>query len=436
MTDMQRLPKDIRFGEPLSTPILMSPLTPLYPSTASKLVLWQTYIDVVDPTLKLFHIPTAQREFVKAIQDPSTIEPAMECLMFAVYYSFIATMPVSACLSTFSEDKAVLIRRYRLGVETALLKSKFLHSSDVKVLQALTFVRNSDDQPDMQALMSIAIGNAMRMGLNCERAMLDLSAFETEMCRRLWWQVYILDVRTSMECGAEPSIREQTISMKKPRNVNDIALHPDMTVLPDSQDEKTEMTLILVRIQGSKITRRTIFSESFNRTNGYSTLTREGKCQKLDEFKETAEMKYLIRNSSQIPLDVIASATAKLIVAKLKVMFCQPQTTEASGSSLRDTYKVLCLDVLKESHKVRCYKLGRPWSWLFEACVEWDALTYVLLDLCVTPRSGSSEDAYHVVDQVCTEWQRDPDLVGDTRWQLIEALWLEVKSARRMNSMV
>ncbi|KAF4335651.1 hypothetical protein FBEOM_10488 [Fusarium beomiforme] len=318
-------------------------------------------------------------------------------------------MPASACLSTFSEEKATLLWRYRWGVEAALLRANFLQSSDRKVLQALviylTFVRNSENEPDIRALTSIAVGNAMRMGLNCEAIISNLTAFEAEMCRRIWWQVYVLDVRIAMECGLEPSILEQTVSTKKPRNINDVALHPDMAVIPDNQNDRTEMTLILVRIQGSELTRRTIFSDTFNKANGYPTLTKEEGCQKVHELQETAEMKYLTCNDSQIPLHVVASATAKLTIAKLKVIICNPNANQGQGNPLRDRYQVLCLDVLRESHDVRCYKPGHPWSWLFETCVEWDALTYVLLDLCVTPWNRSTEDAFQLVDKAMAAYQ-------------------------------
>ncbi|KAM0237403.1 hypothetical protein ACHAP5_009033 [Fusarium lateritium] len=251
------------------------------------------------------------------------------------------------------------------------------------------------------------------------------------MRRRLWWQVYVLDARTAMECGVDPIILEQTFNTKKPRNVNDVVLHPHVDATPADDSGKTEMTLILFRILATELTRRSIFSESFNRANGYPSLSVEEQCQKLDELRESTEMKILTHYSSQNPLDVIASATARLVHAKLKVIVCKPQPSQGRGNPFRENYLVLCLSVLRESHAVRCYRPGRPWSWLFETCVEWDALAYVLLDLCVAPSSDSSKAAWALVSDVFEEWRGDPNLVGDRRWQHIEALWLEAVSARR-----
>ncbi|WZH48310.1 fungal-specific transcription factor [Fusarium acuminatum] len=294
-----------------------------------------------------------------------------------------------------------------------------------------TFVRKSDDAPDIQSLTSLTVGNSMRIGLHCEEAGSQCSPFEVEMRRRLWWQVYVLDARNAMECGVEPTILEQTFNTRKPRNINDVVLHPHIDTTPADDDKKTEMTIILLRILGTDLTRRTIFSESFNRANGYPCLSVEEQCQKLDELRDCAEMQILTRYSSQIPLDFIASATARLIHAKLKVMVCKPQPDQGRGNPFRENYLVLCLDVLRESHAVRCYKPGQPWSWLFETCVEWDALAYVLLDLCVTPSSDSSQAAWTLVSEIFDEWKEDTNLVSDRRWQHIEALWVEAVSARQ-----
>jgi hypothetical protein len=86
-------------------------LAHLQPNSASKLFLWQTYIDVVDPTLKLFHVPTVQREFIVAIQDSSETFTATECLMFAVYYAVVVTMPATECQRALHQNKTDLLRQ-------------------------------------------------------------------------------------------------------------------------------------------------------------------------------------------------------------------------------------------------------------------------------------------------------------------------------------
>ncbi|KAF5675772.1 fungal specific transcription factor factor [Fusarium heterosporum] len=415
-------------------PDQLAPLAPLHPDATTHSFLWQTYIDVVDPTLKLFHVLNTQRELTAALHGSQDIDVAMECLMFAVYYAVIVTMPASECQKILRHDRSDLLHRYRLGAETALLRANFICSSNLKVLQAfviyLTFVRKSDDEPDIRSLTSLLVGSAMRMGLQCEEAAPQSSPFETEMRRRLWWQVYVLDVRNAMECDLDPIILEHTFNTKKPRNVNDYNLSPYAETISEGRDGSIAMELFLFRILGTELTRKIIFSKSFNKANGYPDQSVEEKCESLDELCETEEMRNLTCGSSRIPLNIVASATAKLICAKLKVMVKKPQPDQGRGNPFRENYLDLCLDVLRESHTVRCYKPGQPWSWLFENCVEWDAMAYVLLDLCVSPSSHSSGVAWGLVSDIFGEWKGDTNLTSDRRWRPIEALWLEAVSAR------
>ncbi|KAJ4252840.1 hypothetical protein NW762_010746 [Fusarium torreyae] len=344
-------------------------------------------------------------------------------------------MPASECMSVLRQQKTDLLRQYRLGAEYALLKANFLQSSDLLVLQALvlflTFVRNSDYEPDMHTLTSLAVGNAMRIGLHCEEGTSQLSTFEVEMRRRLWWQVYVLDVRIALECDVQPNIIEQVFNTRKPLNVNDSTLDPLADALPQDVIGKTMMTLTLIRVQTSELTRRILFSDDFNKANCYSTLSQAQKCDMIDDLRSKIETKYLAYYSSQIPLDIIASATARLLFAKLKVMVSMPQASQGRGNPFRENYLALCLEVLKESHKVRCYKSGRPWSWLFETCVEWNALAYVMLDLCVAPVGNNVVAAWSLVEDIYEEWQGDVNLAEDRRWPHIEALWSEATTAKR-----
>ncbi|KAF4460339.1 Carboxylesterase type B [Fusarium albosuccineum] len=393
-----------------------------------------TLITAITDDSKILPAPTPSSVSAE-IPPNAALDAPTECFMFAVYYAVVVTMPASECMSVLKQQKTDLVRQYRSGAEYALLKANFLRSSDLLVLQAfvvfLTFVRNSDSELDMQSLVSLAIGNAMRMGLHCEETTSHLSMFEVEMRRRLWWQIYVLDVRIAMECGVEPSIIGQTFNVRKPLNTNDIALDPLLDASPQQVDGKTEMTLSLIRIQTSELTRRILFSDNFNKSNGYPTLSQAQKCDKIDEMRIDIETKYLVHYSSQIPLDIIASSTARLIFAKLKVMVCKPQANQGGGNPFMENYLALCLDVLKQSHQIRSYRPGRPWSWLFETCVEWDALAYVLLDLCVSPSSTDSVTAWNLVEDIYNDWQQDVNLVENRRWRHIQVLWSEAMMAKR-----
>lgn len=89
-----------------------SPVEPLHPPSAVISFIWQTYLDVVDPVLKIFHAPTVQRVVVGVIRGRLKPDSCTECLMFAVYYATVVTMSAAECHREFNENKVTLLKRY------------------------------------------------------------------------------------------------------------------------------------------------------------------------------------------------------------------------------------------------------------------------------------------------------------------------------------
>lgn len=106
-------PADWQFGQRFpfhSDPA--PPVEPLHPPTAVISFIWQTYLDVVDPVLKIFHVPTVQRVVVGVIRGRLRPDSYTECLMLAVYYATVVTMSAAECHREFNEKKATVLKRY------------------------------------------------------------------------------------------------------------------------------------------------------------------------------------------------------------------------------------------------------------------------------------------------------------------------------------
>lgn len=114
------------------------PLRPMHPAVPQIMMLWQTFLNNFDPLVKLFHAPTVQVAISHAATHLDSIEPNTEALMFAVYLSATATMTDQQCLRSLDTPKAVLVRRFANATQQALVNARFLKSTDLVVLQALT----------------------------------------------------------------------------------------------------------------------------------------------------------------------------------------------------------------------------------------------------------------------------------------------------------
>ncbi|GFF53264.1 uncharacterized transcriptional regulatory protein C139.03 [Aspergillus udagawae] len=410
------------------------PLGALHPSPPVISAIWQTYLDVVDPVLKIFHVPTVQRHVFGLIRGQPVPNAPTECLMFAIYYSTVMAMSAAECQSEFHEDRATLLSQYRMGVEQALLRANFLNSVDMMVLQAFSLYlicgRRDENGPDVSTLIGLAIGTAMKIGLHLDGAATGLPPFEVEMRRRVWWQICTLDVRTAEDHGSEPSIMESAFTTELPSNINDASLDPSMSEIPQVQPGRTEMLFSLVRFEVSRFARRVVFSDKFCASNSYPVLNEGQKCKAIDEFREHIEQQYLAYCDKGVPLDCVTAAITRLILVKLKLAVCKPRRDGKPIVPVRSSYRKVCEDVLHRASRLRQYERGTRWLWLFQTYVEWDALAYLLLELCLAPSGGRLGTAWNAADEVYHHWNNNPDIRRDRRWRHIEELRAQALNVR------
>jgi hypothetical protein len=107
-----------------------------HPSTVHAFRLWQTFVDNVNPLLKLFHAPTVQQQFLDGIGDLDNVPKATEALMFGIYCTSIMSLDETECVEIFGDLKTSLRMRYQAAARQALQKAGLFRSSDLTVLQA------------------------------------------------------------------------------------------------------------------------------------------------------------------------------------------------------------------------------------------------------------------------------------------------------------
>lgn len=81
------------------------------PPLALAMLLWQQYLDLVDPLLKIFHTPSVQQLVIRANCSQEKLDAAAECLLFAIYYSAVAAMSPLACKTQLEGERGILLKR-------------------------------------------------------------------------------------------------------------------------------------------------------------------------------------------------------------------------------------------------------------------------------------------------------------------------------------
>lgn len=80
-----------------------------------------------------------------------------------------------------------------------------------------------------EKILAIAISHAHHMGLHRSKVVSALPAFNSELSRRLWWCLYILDRRMAVETGHPVLIQDFNVDTPPPQNLSDdwLAAHQE-----------------------------------------------------------------------------------------------------------------------------------------------------------------------------------------------------------------
>lgn len=252
------------------------------------------------------------------------------------------------------------------------------------------------------------------------------------MRRRLWWQIYTLDINIAEDCGTNPRILESWFDTRLPSNVSDASLDPDMKDPPRNCTGKTEMVLNLTRSEISNFARRTIFPDQFCEENCYPVLSASQKFTAIELFKEKVEQQYLSHLDQSIALDCFTTVSSNLILAKLKLAVIKPRARQDQSMLTHVNFRKVCTEILQKATALRHYEKGRQWLWTFQNHIEWDAWICLLINLSLAPQGEALDSAWQAVNETYDYLKMDGDARRDYRWENIEELRTNALFSRDM----
>ncbi|KAK8080145.1 hypothetical protein PG997_007963 [Apiospora hydei] len=204
-------------------------ITDQHPSAIHIFQLWQIYLTNVSSLLKMTHTPTLQGRIIEASANLGKTSKSLEALMFAIYLMAVTSLQDDEVLEMFNEERAVLLKKYYMACQQALLNASFMRNPDLTILQAYTLylfgIRPFIDPRSLFCLTGIGIRLAWRMGLHRDGQQFHLSPFEVEERRRLWWTLAGFDRRIGEITGSTLTAISTGGDCKLPLNINDADLH-------------------------------------------------------------------------------------------------------------------------------------------------------------------------------------------------------------------
>jgi hypothetical protein len=228
----------------------------LQPDPVHAFRLWQLFLERVNPLLKIVHIPTLQPYVMDGAISIGNIPPSYQALLFAIYTISATSLSEAEAPQILGMSREEALAKYTKGMKIALVQFDFMKNYDMVALQALvlyvTTLQGRYDRHASWVLSGTMLRIAQKMGYHRDGESLNLPPFETEMRRRIWWQVIIQDVKYAMISGLNHSLLPVNWDTKRPLNLNDADLYPGLTEPVQEREGATEMAFVLVMTEVGK----------------------------------------------------------------------------------------------------------------------------------------------------------------------------------------
>ncbi|OIW32230.1 hypothetical protein CONLIGDRAFT_612692 [Coniochaeta ligniaria NRRL 30616] len=415
---------DAMFGDgdtfPFTVGGTQSSVTNSHPSAIQILQLWQIYISNVNPLLKISHVPTLQGQIIGAGANPAKIPRPLEALMFGIYFMALTSMKEEEVQSMFGEDRNVLLSKYHTAAQQALVNAGFMRSTEVMVLQAYTLyllgVRQYTDPRTLFCLIGIAVRIATRLGLHRDGAQFGISPFDTEIRRRLWWQIVMFDKRIAEITGSSvTALSSSGGDCRLPLNINDTDLNTHAKDPPASYHGPTEMLFALTRIEmtvaaapngirpnpsapmGNKP--RVHYSPSPSSPDLVTHVANVNLPQDLDGYCNYIESVYLKQCDPKIPLHFFTLMMTRQALCKLRVIdfMCRGISTDTLEQPERDALFAEAIRTIEYDNELLSNDAITGFSWYMNMHFPFPAYIFLMSELRARKTGDMAERAWDIM---------------------------------------
>ncbi|KAF4638010.1 hypothetical protein G7Y89_g52 [Cudoniella acicularis] len=403
------------------------------------LLLWQIYLENVNPLLKVTHTPTLQARIIDAACDMENISPILEALMFSIYCVSILSLTEDECYTLFGSPRKDLLASYQFACQQALLNCRAWRSGDRDCLTALYLylvsVRPETDPRSLSSMLAVAIRTAQRMGIHDESTYVRYTTLEAEMRRRLWWSLVIFDNRVCEMLDYKTATLAPTWDCRTPLNVDDSEIRPEMKTSPAIHEKPTEAIFAVVRSELGDFVRHSAFHSNII---ARAKDTRHGPVQEGSELmtlEKTIEDKYLTFCDPENSLHFITIWTTRGYLAKSRLMehYSKYSTsTTQQTDTQRNAAISYALSMLECDMKLMASPLTKGYLWLIHFDFPFLAYVHILQDLRERPTVDHSQKAWDSMSdnysaRVKNSKQGQPIFIVFSRvvlqaWEMREAL--------------
>ncbi|GLA87597.1 hypothetical protein AtubIFM56815_002023 [Aspergillus tubingensis] len=372
--------------------------------------LWQVYKNNVAPLLAVLHVPSVEI-MVREESENINPDPSREALILAVCFAAIVSLPPDQCMSLVGVDCEKAVQNYQLAVDQALVRANFIKAQNISVLQAavifLLCLRWRGDARLVWAASAVVVRVAQGQGVHRDGQSLGLSPFDSEMRRRLWWHICVLDMVCSEDQGTDTQIQPGMFDTRLPHNMDGEDLTPSMTELPPEKTGATDITLLIIQCE--------IISELNwpNRRNGAKDPESSADQEPLvTTVANRLENRYLQHLDINIPIQWVYAMIIRLTLSKLWLYAhynkipSHGSESECSQAACDDAFRA-AVETIKFTILLHTNESTSHWAWLCKTYKQWHTVAFILAQLCNRPITAETDHAWQVVTEIQRQWEQD-----------------------------
>jgi hypothetical protein len=360
--------------------------------------LWHTYVANIDPVVKISHAPSVQHIVLGQIGRPA-LSRNEQALASAIYFISAVSLSDEQCRRDLQDTRANVLSKYRHSSEVALSAAGFITTTDVTVLQAfvlhLTALRSIGEFQTVWSLLGLAIRVANTIGLSKDGTSFNLSPFEIEMRRRLWWALVYFDGRMAEIVGQEGDLMGIDFETGFPANLNDSDLFPTMSRLPDPSRGPTEAVYLQARVLSCTVARslqRIAHPQGTWHNLRDANMPTSEKIAIMQRIERRYQDEILGPCDPTVPLQWLSINTARTFATKLRLIARIPVVDVDRPWETPDGFSenafILSMDLLQTQLDLWLEPCVQPWRWHWQAHFQWYALVTLLRQIRYPQTAG------------------------------------------------
>lgn len=403
-------------------------LASVRPTPAQAQMCFEAFREKIDPMVKVVHIPSLQAIVLRKTYDEENLTAGEDALLLTVCFTATITMSDSEIESCWGMPKNAALITRRCAVEQALLEMDPSSVDELTMLQAfvlyLSFNRFMDSTKLTWAICALAkcISSSLQYGPS-------FSAFDSEMEKRLWWQLWYLDQRAAEDHGTSPALEIDFVP-SLPLNINDNDLVAGSETTPVPRVEWTDMSFCLMRFEIAKANQEIggLFPHYHGVVDQEPSLL-SGKEITIKNCHRRIQSSFLAYCIGTGPNQWLARHVARVLVAELWFKLYGSLKPSQQNEDTHVRLVQMATDIVDIPKLVEQDAQAREWSWLLDAYIHYIPLAFILTEACQLPSSEVLERAWKVAEAGFTRWSEDIKI--SKNGEILSVLMAKARASKR-----